>query len=159
MASQVTTSRATIDQPTTERVTDRTKETLGQVADTAKRQADNQRERLARGIEQVAGSLRQTGDALNEHDQSLAGEYAQKTAGQVERVAGYLREHSVDEMVGDVQDFARREPALVLGGAFALGFLAARFLKAGGPKAGRQLDYRSTQYGPRYGAGRVNNGG
>ena len=42
-----------------------------------------------------------------------------------------------DLIVRDLQDFARREPALVLGGAFALGFLAARFLKVGGPGGGR----------------------
>ena len=120
---------ARIEQPTTQRVTETAKETIGQVVDSTKRQADSQRARLA--------SLRQTGETLTEHDQKLAGEYAQKAAVRVEHAADYLRERNVDEVVRDVQDFARREPALVLGGAFALGFLAARFLKVGGPGGGR----------------------
>jgi len=160
MASQATFNRsATIDKPTTQQVTDKTKETIGDVANAAKQQADNQRERLANGIEQVAGSLRQTGEALSQRDQNLAGDYAQKAASQVERAADYLRERSVEQMVGDVQDFARREPALLLGGAFALGFLAARFLKVGGRSASRHLDYRPMDYGASSGAERVSNGG
>jgi len=128
---------ARIEQPTTQRVTETAKETIGQVVDSTKRQADSQRARLASGIDQIADSLRQTGETLTEHDQKLAGEYAQKAAVRVEHAADYLRERNVDEVVRDVQDFARREPALVLGGAFALGFLAARFLKVGGPGGGR----------------------
>ena len=33
-------------------------------------------------------------------------------------------------MIGDVGDFARREPALFLGGAFVLGLMGGRFMKA-----------------------------
>jgi hypothetical protein len=36
----------------------------------------------------------------------------------------------VGELIGDVEQFARRSPALFLGGAFALGVLAARFVKS-----------------------------
>ena len=111
MATQATSSRgAMIDQPT-RRVTDKTKETIGQVADTTKQQANNQRERLATGIHQMAESLRQTGEVLSEHDQNLAGDYTRKAATHVERVAGYVRESSIDQIVGDVEDFARRAEA------------------------------------------------
>ena len=158
MATQATPSRsAMIDQPT-RRVTDKTKETIGQVADTTKQQADNQRERLATGIHQMAESLRQTGEVLSEHDQTLAGDYTRKAATHVERVAGYIRESSIDQIVGDVEDFARREPALMLGGAFVVGFLAARFLKAGGRSGGGQPDYQAMQYRPMSRDRRVSNG-
>jgi hypothetical protein len=33
-------------------------------------------------------------------------------------------------MVRNVEDFARRQPALFIGGAFMLGLLGARFLKS-----------------------------
>jgi septal ring factor EnvC (AmiA/AmiB activator) len=146
-----------IDEPTTRRVTERTKETIGQVADSTKQQADTQRERISTGIRQVADGLRQTGDVLSEHDQNLAGDYARKAAGQVERIAGYLQENSIEQIVGDVERFARREPALVLGGAFALGFLAARFLRAGAGSASRQPGYPALQNRP-LSSGRMSNG-
>jgi hypothetical protein len=37
--------------------------------------------------------------------------------------------------VSEAEDFARRQPALFLGGAFALGLLGARFLKSSGQQA------------------------
>ena len=33
-------------------------------------------------------------------------------------------------MLSDVKDFARKNPAIFLGGAFAMGIVAARFLKS-----------------------------
>lgn len=152
-------SSTTIDRPTSQQVSDKAKETIGQVADTAKQQADSQRERLAGGLNQFAESLRQTGQTMQERDQPLVGDYAHKAASQVERAAGYMSEHTVDQIIGDVQDFARREPALVLGGAFALGFLAARFLKAGGGSGGRQAGYDPAKYRTMYSTRRISNGG
>ena len=36
----------------------------------------------------------------------------------------------VDELVGDVQRLARRQPAVFVGSAFAVGLISARFLKS-----------------------------
>jgi hypothetical protein len=36
-------------------------------------------------------------------------------------------------LVGEVQDFARRQPTLFIGGAVILGFAALRFLKSATP--------------------------
>jgi hypothetical protein len=41
-----------------------------------------------------------------------------------------VREKDVNEMLRDVQQFARRQPALFIGGSFAAGLLAARFLRS-----------------------------
>jgi hypothetical protein len=57
-------------------------------------------------------------------------EYTEKAAELVEGFSGYLREKNVDQLLGEVERFARRQAALFVGGAFALGFLASRFLKS-----------------------------
>jgi hypothetical protein len=49
-------------------------------------------------------------------------------------VADTVRERDVRELVGEVQDFARRQPTLFFGGAVVLGFAALRFLKSTAPK-------------------------
>jgi hypothetical protein len=46
----------------------------------------------------------------------------------LERLSGTLRSRDVDSLLGDVQSFARSQPALFFGAALAGGFLAARFL-------------------------------
>jgi len=48
----------------------------------------------------------------------------------VERLGGWLRDSDSDKILSDVEDFGRSKPwALALGG-MAIGFAAARFLKA-----------------------------
>jgi hypothetical protein len=106
---------------------------IEQASEQAKAQAYSQKERAAGSLESVADALRQTSDQLSEDGQDLVGQYVEKAADQVDRVTGYLRERTFDEMIGDVQAYARRQPAIFFGGAFALGFLAARFLKSSQP--------------------------
>jgi hypothetical protein len=73
-----------------------------------------------------------------------------KAAGTVERASGYLEEHSVDEIIADVESYARREPAIVLGVAVGIGFLAARLVKAATRRSsssqGETLRYRAPAY-------------
>jgi hypothetical protein len=100
---------------------------------------DAQKDRAAEGLGTLAHALRQTGHQLGAEDQLKVQQYVDSLAGQVERFSGYLRDRDVAEMIDQVEDFARRRPALFVGGAFALGLLGARFLKSTSESAyGRQ---------------------
>ncbi len=118
----------------TQQVAHRTEQKAGQLAQQtrqkAKGQLASQKERAAGTLGSVAQALRQTGQHLQEQDQGSIGQYADRAADQVERFSGHLRERNVDELTSEAEDFARRRPALFLGGAFALGLLGARFLKS-----------------------------
>lgn len=59
-----------------------------------------------------------------------AAHYIRQAANQVESVADAVRTRDMRELVGEVQTFARRQPALFFGGALILGFAALRFLKS-----------------------------
>lgn len=121
------------------------KETVGQAATQVARQAKDkavsligeQKTHLAAGINSIADSIRQIGEQLGndgEHNPiaSLAGKYGDSIAGQVERFSQYVEVSDLKEVARDVEQFARRNPAVFVGGAFALGVLAARFLKSSG---------------------------
>src|SRR5205814_9180472 len=56
--------------------------------------------------------------------------YAGRVAEIVEGASTYLQEHSLDDLTGEVERFAWRNPAIFLGAAFGMGFLASRFLKS-----------------------------
>jgi hypothetical protein len=90
----------------------------------------DQKERAAGSLESVADALRQAGQGLRDHEQAALGDYVQGAAEMVERVSDYLSRRDMDQLVREVEDMARRQPGLFVGGAFALGFLAARFLKS-----------------------------
>lgn len=111
---------------------------LGQVQEKATSQIDKQKTNLAQGLGSVAESIRQMGDGLkNSGEQTGVGkftaQYGNSLAEQVEQLSSYLDRKEVTELVRDVETFARRNPALFIGGAFALGLLGARFLKSSSP--------------------------
>ncbi|MBF6589612.1 MAG: hypothetical protein IVW57_03650 [Ktedonobacterales bacterium] len=114
--------------------TDQAKQAISQVSDQAQQQATSQlaqrKDQATQGLNSVAQALEQVGEQLRHNDQPQLGQYANMAAGQLNRVSGYLREHSVNDLVGEVERLARRQPEVFLAGAFILGVLGARFMKA-----------------------------
>ena len=96
----------------------------------AKGQIATRKEQASGQLQGVAQALRQTGEQLRGQDQGSIGKYADQAAQQAERFADYLSEQDAEQLLNDVEDFARNRPAIFLGGAFALGAVAARFLKS-----------------------------
>jgi vacuolar-type H+-ATPase subunit H len=91
---------------------------------------DAQKHQAAESLSGVAESLRATGRQMRGQPIAGASGYVEQAADRVEDLAYFLRESEVGEIVDYVEDFARRQPGLFLGGAFALGVLGARFLKS-----------------------------
>jgi hypothetical protein len=108
--------------------------TTHDIAEQARQQAQaraaGQKERAADSLGRVAQALRQSSQQLRDQDQGTLAQYTEKAADQVERFSGALRNKDVNQLVGEAEHFARQQPGIFLGGAFALGLLAARFLKS-----------------------------
>ena len=79
---------------------------------------------VAQAVKRAAGEF--------ENDVPQAARYIRQAAGQIENVANSVRQHDMRELVGEVQEFARRQPTLFFGGAMILGFAALRFFKSSG---------------------------
>jgi ElaB/YqjD/DUF883 family membrane-anchored ribosome-binding protein len=87
------------------------------------------------GLRTVADSVRKVGSDLSQAKEKspvteYSGRYAQTAAGKLEQVAGYFENRDLRAITRDVESYARRNPAVFIGTAFAIGFLAARFLKS-----------------------------
>ena len=111
------------------------------------RQADSRREQVAHGLEELAGGIRRISSDLE--TQPAVADIAQTAAEQTDRIARYLQETDARQLVGNVEDLARRQPLLFLGGAFLLGMAASRLLKAGTGSANSAATYPSG-YGTSY---------
>jgi len=114
---------------------DQAQEKVGEMTDKVKEQAtsqiSSQKDRAAEGLGNVADAIRQTGEQLRKNDQvAPVAQYTDQLAQGVEMVSNYLQSKSLSEIVGEVERFARREPALFLGGALTIGLLAGRFLRS-----------------------------
>src|SRR3954452_13290476 len=59
-----------------------------------------------------------------------AGHYIRQAAAQINSVSDALRTRDISELGGDVQEFARKQPAAFFGAAVLAGFAAVRFFKS-----------------------------
>ncbi len=78
----------------------------------------------------IAEALRRTTEHLRSEDQQRIAGITDTVARQVDQLANYLRSKDAMAMRADLENLARRQPALVLGGALILGLMGARFLKS-----------------------------
>jgi hypothetical protein len=117
-----------------------------QAKQTATSQIAVRKDQAAQGLSAVSSSMRQMGDNLRQNDQTSGyAQYVDQAAEQVDRFSGYLQDRDPRQIMSEAENWARRNPALVLGGAFALGLLTSRFLKSG--MRGQSQSSRSWQSG------------
>jgi hypothetical protein len=111
-----------------------TNEVVSQVQQQANSQINRQKETAASELSTVVNAVRRFGETLNNEGQGpiarFAAQYGDKAAEGLDRVARYLREQDPKRLLNDVQNFGRRQPALMIGGAFLLGFAGARIIKS-----------------------------
>ena len=118
-----------------DQVVDQAKSTLRDARDRAGSSLNEGRRQAAEQIGGIGGALHRTSEQLRNEDQARFADLADTVGSQIDRVAGYLRDSDGRTMARDAESLARRQPALVFAGAFALGLLAARFLKSSDPAA------------------------
>jgi hypothetical protein len=105
-------------------------------------QAGAQASSIAATLRQAASQIRAEGDPQKARLASVADQGADR----LERVGGYLTDADADEILGRVEDVARKQPWLIAGAGLLAGIAAARFMKASGQE--RYYQGRSYQ-GPR----------
>ena len=109
-------------------------EIVNQVQQQAGTQIDRGKETAANELSQVVNAVRRFGESLSGAESGpiarYAAEYGDKAADSLERLSNYIREQDAKRLLNDVENFGRRQPALLLGGAFLLGFAGARLIKS-----------------------------
>lgn len=91
-------------------------------------QFDTRKDKAVETIGNVATAIRETSDKLK--GVGPLGDVAGRAADGIESVAEFFEGKQIGDLVRDVEKFARREPALFVGAAFALGLIGGRFLKS-----------------------------
>jgi hypothetical protein len=107
---------------------------VSRVKDSASAQLSSQKDRGIDAINSVAGAVRSSTQRLRDEQHDTLAGYVENAADQIESWSRRLREKDMDELLRDVQRFARRQPAVFIGSAFAVGIVAARFLKSSPPQ-------------------------
>ena len=110
-------------QPQTDGIVNRVKES-------ATAQLTNQKDRGTDALGSVAQAVRSSTQRLRDEQHDTIAGYVDKAADQIDSWSRRLKEKDIDELLTDVQRLARRQPAVFIGSAFAIGLLGARFLKS-----------------------------
>lgn len=93
-------------------------------------------------VRSVADALRRSGDDLSNEGNGNAAQLTREAADRIERIGSYLEQKRGDELMGDVEMFARRRPWMLAGLGMFAGVAAARFMKASSEQ--RYGNYRRT---------------
>jgi hypothetical protein len=92
---------------------------------------------FAAAVKRAAGDLGQESPKVAHH--------LSAAADKVESLATSLRSRSVNDLIADVSDLARRQPAMFFAGSVVAGFALGRFLKSGTSPSGQSGNRRDGQ--------------
>jgi len=116
----------------------------GEVADRGRGMvAEQVGTRSAQASEQIgwaAQTMRRAADEARAEGNAGHARLAEEVADRGERVSSYLQDIEPEQLLNDVEDFARRQPWVVAGAGLFIGFAIARSLKA---SSGRRYQTRS----------------
>src|SRR3954470_22814718 len=124
---------------------EKAQEAAGQAKGRVREQVDQRSTEAGQQVSSTAGDLRSVGEQLREQRKETPAKLAEQAAERTERLGSYLTESDADRILGDVEDFARKQPWAVVAGGLVLGFAASRFLKA---SSSQRYQQRSTQRDP-----------
>jgi hypothetical protein len=144
---------------------DAIKDQAASVAESAKDLASQASNKVVSAIEEqkaagadfvsgVAGSIRRAASEFGQVPQ--AAQYLRLAADQIDNVSGAFRRRDLNQLVSDVQGFARQQPTAFFGAAVLAGFAVVRFLKtsvgatAGSPSERHQASVTGSEVTPGY---------
>jgi hypothetical protein len=113
---------------------DTMRERVGPLAEQVKEQASTvaqqQMSSTAEGLDSAAGAVNAVGERLRENNLGDLSHYTDLAAEQIEKLASWLRTTTPEEIAQDIEDFAKKQPAVFVAGALALGLIGVRFLRS-----------------------------
>jgi hypothetical protein len=141
------------DPGTTDKAKDKANEAAGAAKEQAQQAAGQARGAVRSQVDQrsteagervggFASDVRSVGDQLREQGKDQPAKLADQAADRAEQLGSYLKDSDADRILGDLEDFGRRQPWAVIAGGVVLGLAASRFLKA---SSSRRYEQRSQQ--------------
>lgn len=114
----------------TEVISARTSDVVDQGRGMVQRQIGARSAQLGSQADAASQRMRQVADQARADGNDQHARVAEQAAEQTERAGAYLNNVDPEQLLTDVEGFARREPWLVAGVSLAVGFIFARSLKA-----------------------------
>lgn len=104
------------------------------VKESAMRDAEDVKHEAAAGLRAFAGAVRNAGEELADNDQGTAARFVREAASGLERLATSLGKKQLEDIVEDVRDFGRKNPAAFIAGSVLAGMALGRFVRSSDEK-------------------------
>src|SRR6478609_11550323 len=115
---------------TSEQAKEKAQEGAEQAKRSVRDQVDQRSTEAGERVGSTASDVRSVGEELRRQGKDQPARLAEQAAQRAESLGSYLQRSDGDTILGDLEDFGRRQPWAVIAGGVALGFAASRFLKA-----------------------------
>jgi hypothetical protein len=126
------------------RVQDVAGQAKGETREQLRTQISQRSTQAGEQVSSAAEAMRRTSEQLRTDGKDSVAKLIDSVADRGERLGTYLTRSDGDQILRDIEDLARRQPWLFVGGSAVAGFLSSRFLKA---SSRRRYESRSQQGG------------
>jgi hypothetical protein len=113
-----------------EMMQEKAQELKGTAGERVRQEVETRSTQAGTQLRGTASAMRRTTEQLRQEGNDAPAKAMEYAAERAERLGSYLTGANADQVLRDVEAFARRQPWLVAVGGAAAGFFAARFLKA-----------------------------
>jgi broad specificity phosphatase PhoE len=113
-----------------ERAQEKAKEVAGEAKSRLRDQVDQRSTQAGQQLSSAADDVRSVAEQFRAQGKDTPARYADQAAEKAQKVGQRLQDASGDELLRDVEDFARKNPWAVAAGGLVLGLAASRMLKA-----------------------------
>jgi hypothetical protein len=114
--------------------------------DLAREQVDQRSTQAGEAVASTADDVRAVGETLRDRGNDTAARVVEQAAGYAQQAADYLKDTGPNEIIADVERFARRQPWAVALGGLVVGFAASRVVRS---SARSDLDGNGSDVGDR----------
>jgi hypothetical protein len=126
----VNTERNTSEIPSTEKVKADAIEVVDKAKSIGREQLESGKDTAAGQAEKVANVIQQAASQLKETNLRSLADYTSEIGTTIKSFSDRLQNRSVDELVTDIRDMARRNPTAFVLGSVVIGIGISRFFKA-----------------------------
>jgi hypothetical protein len=127
---QTTSSSGSTTEQAKEKAKEQAQQAAGQARGAVRGQVDQRSTQAGQQVRTQSEDIRSVAQGLRDQGKEGPAKIAEQAADRAERVGSYLERSSGDDILADVEDYARRNPWAVALGGLALGFAASRVLRA-----------------------------
>jgi hypothetical protein len=114
----------------TRQAQEKAKEVAGQAKGRVREQIDQRSTQAGQQLSSAADDVRSVAEQFRTQGKDTPARYAEQAAEKAQKVGQRLQDASGDELLSDVETFARKNPWAVAAGGLVLGLAASRMLKA-----------------------------